>query len=931
MANLHTRTRAYMTNAGDPGGAAAFPGPTAPGETGKLSSYEPSWRDRLAQLIGMGGEATGMQSRDASAFGRQATGLADFVPGVGSGLAASEIAPAIKRGDYGTAALNTLGAVPEVGGAAKAMFIGLGARYFKTEAGKAALKMAKGMEKLGHSRDDILKATGLFKQHDNWIKEISDADFRMTDEARDQLFKEGKVSGYAGPSREAQYDLFGGPPKPASPGLFHHPRMFDEVPGLADVPVTMETNYSGSMGGAYYPPSSGQTEKIDLLGGHSQQVEDVALHEFSHAAANRTGLPRGGSPSDKTLMRPMQKVTERAKTMHDAIADARNAEIDREMLAQGMNPNNPTERWKKLQAWKADPANAEKRRQLDQFFSVATGPKGPMAGYHHLAGEVNARNIPKRAGLGEEDLRNIGPWETQDLPDELQIVRYNKAQPDRQALTLYHGSPTPGLTELNKSGRGPLGPGVYASDTPHTAGRYGPHEYKFEFPTSDIFQGMKNRDPALGDVNPYDVWRDQAKRVVAAADPDKQQAIQALFDKMWPEDGYPMFRELARLHGSDEAAQQLLNKAGYRGVSGFVDGPEYSLFDKVKLGGGGGVVDDAGRNDLAQLSTNYHPVSRKNKLSRPLEEMTAEHVPTDELLPRKELDPQALQGSLIFPATGDRTAAGQALTKVNETPLATPVPLQGGPGFMRGPQQQAEGAVWANDKVAASALSNRIKRLSETGQPVNMAYAPMSHISADFSDMMARSLLGQMQGAKIAAPARKAFDEALKGQLPSTAGDWPGVSKIIKDPSIAERFVAGFGNARDALAKLMEAAPFQKAGFPDVAATRKAVSDPTLLNTPNFTASSVARMDPEGRLIKDPAIPHRSYNTQIGGSYLGDLPDIPRDVMYPDWVKSVSGKGMEPSQLDYTFRRQLPVQEANQQWLDGVMEYLRQRLARGGQ
>jgi len=105
--------------------------------------------------------------------------------------------------------------------------------------------------------------------------------------------------------------------------------------------------------------------------------------------------------------------------------------------------------------------------------------------------------------------------------------------------------------------------------------------YQFDVPQRDIFQGMKNRFD--DNTNPYDVWREQSSKLTAAADTDKKAYIKALFDKMWPEDGYPLFSDLARLFGSKEAAQGLFRKAGYRGLSGFVDGPEYVLFDEVPL------------------------------------------------------------------------------------------------------------------------------------------------------------------------------------------------------------------------------------------------------------------------------------------------------------------------------------------------------------
>jgi hypothetical protein len=121
----------------------------------------------------------------------------------------------------------------------------------------------------------------------------------------------------------------------------------------------------------------------------------------------------------------------------------------------------------------------------------------------------------------------------------------------------------------------------------------------------------------------------------------------------------------------------------------------------------------------------------------------------------------------------------------------------------------------------------------------------------------------------------------------------------------------------------MATAPFQKAGFPDVASTRKAIIEPELLNLPSGAAGmTVAKMDPGGRVIKDPAIPHTTYNTQLGGQYVGgfDRP-IPRGVMFPDWM-ATRPPGEPGPMNDYSFERQTVAQPANQQWLDNIMRYI---------
>lgn len=156
--------------------------------------------------------------------------------------------------------------------------------------------------------------------------------------------------------------------------------------------------------------------------------------------------------------------------------------------------------------------------------------------------------------------------------------------PGKPPLKLHHGSPTAGLGELKPSpaGTGALGPGVYGTPFRHTAEQYGENVYDFEAP-NEIFYGAGERwDDIPSDVSKYQVWRDQVEEL-AAANPEQADMIRSVGDKMLY-DGYPFFRELAYRMGSKEAAQELYKRAGYKGLSAMVDGPEVVMFDAIPLG-----------------------------------------------------------------------------------------------------------------------------------------------------------------------------------------------------------------------------------------------------------------------------------------------------------------------------------------------------------
>lgn len=156
----------------------------------------------------------------------------------------------------------------------------------------------------------------------------------------------------------------------------------------------------------------------------------------------------------------------------------------------------------------------------------------------------------------------------------------------------YHGSPVEGIKTLHPSESGALGPGVYASPFTPTAQRYaGPegHVYHAELP-DDLFYGAGGRWDEAGygtEVNPYDVWRDQTSRVAAAAPEHLREAVANIGNwrgtKMGPGDGYPYWMELRRLTGSAEAAQEIMRRAGFKGLTGFADGPEIVHFDPLPV------------------------------------------------------------------------------------------------------------------------------------------------------------------------------------------------------------------------------------------------------------------------------------------------------------------------------------------------------------
>lgn len=315
----------------------------------------------------------------------------------------------------------------------------------------------------------------------------------------------------------------------------------------------------------------------------------------------------------------------------------------------------------------------------------------------------------------------------------------------------------------------------------------------------------------------------------------------------------------------------------------------------------------------------------KTKLTVPLEDMRATREQTAQMLPKKTLSPEELQGSILTPAVGDRTIAGQTLTAINDKPLAFPVKLEGGPDFMRSPAMMADNAIWASDKGVITRLAKHARELGETGKDVNFVYSSMGARSGDYSHMMSDALLAQIPDAKITKKSIAEFDASMRKQNPN----WPG----LKDPQLRETLLQN-GPMRKQMVEEMALGDWEKLGFPNAGSTRFAITEPGLIGKPTGSSGfSVARLDPQGRVIPDPTIPHTTYNTQLGGlDYRGgtEVP-IPRDVMFPNFFAQRRASGAPVLADDRAFSMSNVSQQADQQWLDGVMRYIEEQRRLGGQ
>jgi hypothetical protein len=309
----------------------------------------------------------------------------------------------------------------------------------------------------------------------------------------------------------------------------------------------------------------------------------------------------------------------------------------------------------------------------------------------------------------------------------------------------------------------------------------------------------------------------------------------------------------------------------------------------------------------------YHPVGEGKKLPVPVTEMTSEYMPSGvAMADTRIINPASMEGAAIIPATGDRSRAGATLTAVGDTPLDQPVLLEGGPDFMR--THAREGSAWASTKNALTKLANRSKQASKASLDaggsgdVYMVYMPQDHAAVDFSVMMSDALMAQIPASKVTRRLAATFDRMIKKTRP----EWKGVFH----PDAREQ-LAQSGELRHGFVNAMKLDEFSLKGFPDVTRTRVAIIEPLLMNVPQYHGGfSVAKLDPSGRMIDAPAVPHRTYNTQLAGEYAGKLPEpVPPDVMFPEFYRRRRAEGKPPSRDIRSFLLSNPFQIATPEWV----------------
>lgn len=418
------------------------------------------------------------------------------------------------------------------------------------------------------------------------------------------------------------------------------------------------------------------------------------------------------------------------------------------------------------------------------------------------------------------------------------------------------------------------------------------------------------RDPQLPQSVPQNDFGPRAYGLLNALMPDPYEAAGEAVQQFRAGNPIDAF---VTMYGAMPATGALKVRPSVSSISGGVDHfiPEYARQKDPRL---------------------YHPISG-TKLPRPIGEMHAETTPVEGYSAPKFIRPEDLEGASLIPALGDRAAGGGRLTGFNDVKLSSPVDLQAGQAFMRGPAANGpDKAAWASDRPVISRLAGMAREEADAGFAPYLSYTAMSPQSVDYSHHVTDALLGQLQGAKIN---QDAIDLFTKHMRENTANKWKAFNDFpgLLSPDLESYLYGGKnGTARTKIAQLMDQKLFKDAGFPNVAETRFAITDPGLLHASDYSSGrAISKLDPTGRVITSPAVPHKTYRTQLGADpnagYVGGFAhDIPFDVMNKEWIDAKMAqdatKYSNPSMLAYTYRMESPTVRMTPEVVDRLSRYL---------
>jgi len=429
-------TRPQATQQALPAGPANALNPPSPVPAGPpvnpLTPRRPEQAGISANVTGLGGAGGAVAGTalapDTNGDGvvdaqeRMAGGMGGLVTGLGVGAGANRLLGP-RRGVSKAAPARRFRAPDQQ------TFAGVNAKT----ADKAALARAQNMEAEGASRDAIWDATGWFKGVDGkWRFEIDDSGVKIGPAAMKELT--------AGGDYGASQRMLG--------GALRHQQLYDAYPQLRNTEADIRVNEKFSRpNGAWVADNEGMRGGRNLARVETNSLEDarsILLHEAAgHGVQDIEGFARGGSMNDVAASLAERKYLDLARQSEEILsrpevvaAQKRFDELKAKWQGRSDIPPDIVDELRAIQSMPEKRELARIKADANSMLrkSETWGPDALFTkdelfdGYRRLAGEAEARNVQTRDAMRMRGEKPGRPWETQDVPDDQQIVRFGSGK-----------------------------------------------------------------------------------------------------------------------------------------------------------------------------------------------------------------------------------------------------------------------------------------------------------------------------------------------------------------------------------------------------------------------------------------------------------------------------------------------------------------------
>jgi len=260
-----------------------------------------------------------------------------------------------------------------------------------------------------------------------------------------------------------------------------------------------------------------------------------------------------------------------------------------------------------------------------------------------------------------------------------------------------------------------------------------------------------------------------------------------------------------------------------------------------------------------------------------------------------ELSIYDLEGKPFILGMADRTAAGKALTGIDNVTFDAPVELRGGQDYMF----YNPGQVWSSDKGPVSAMMNAAARTPASsalgGVVENPLFLPfrMAPSGGDYSTMVTDAMLSYARS-NMTKKTIRAANKDIKAIFPDFMG--------IENPqSMAQLYAAG-GDVRKSVQQILDK-KYRDEGGINLGQARLSATDPSQYNAMDVGLGNVGVIE-QGRPRYDVS-GHPTYAQGIPGYGLGTLKeqDISAFDLLPDMVRARGVNINNPDPKDiYTLR-----------------------------